>query len=122
MNEKVYQKIFDEIGQYLVDGWSKLVVYLEYGAGSYSFAFYEKIEGKYIKCFDLEDVSEKSLLKTFQDIDKVVCKERAKAKEEWTNMTMTVTDKGDMHVDYDYTDFSQGNYKYQKAWKEKYLK
>ena len=40
MNEKIYQAIFDELSKYLTAEWDKLIVYLEYGNASYSFAFY----------------------------------------------------------------------------------
>ena len=42
MNEKIYQSIYDELDKYLITGWDKLVVYLEYGKASYSFSFFLK--------------------------------------------------------------------------------
>lgn len=124
INNKTYQKIFNELSKYLEDGWEKLVVYLEYGNASYSFEFYVKRDGTYIKCFDLPNVSDKALNKSFKAIDKVLSKERKKIKDAdaWTNMTMIVSEDGKMHADYDYTDLEGGTYKYKKAWKNKYLK
>ena len=124
INDKTYQAIFNELNKYLEEGWDKLVVYLEYGKASYSFEFYVKRDGKYIKCFDLPNVSDKDLNKSFKKIDKVVSKERKKIKdaEEWTNMTMIVSKDGKMNTDFDYTDLEGGTYKYKKAWKNKYLK
>ena len=58
MNEKIYQNIYDELDKYLITGWDKLVVYLEYGKASYSFSFFLKTNGKYVKCYDLPDVSD----------------------------------------------------------------
>lgn len=122
MNEKVFQKIYDELDKYLLEGWTKLVAYFEYGVGSYSFSFYEKIGNKYIKCYDLDGVEEDSIDKSFKKIDKILLKERKNDKNCWTNMTMVVSSEGNMHSDFDYTDLSEGNYKYKKQWKEKYLK
>lgn len=122
MNEKIFQKTFDEISPFLKDGWEKLVVYLEYGEASYSFSFFVKEDSKYIKCFDIDDIDEESLMLAFQRIDSFVSKARTKEKEPWSNMTMVVENDGSMHTDFDYTDLSKGNYKYKKAWKAKYLK
>ena len=57
----------------------------------------------------------------FENIDKFVDQERKKGSESWTNMTMIVTSDGNMHADFDYTDLSEGSYKYKKDWKAKYL-
>jgi len=121
INEKVYQSIFSELEGYLPEGWDKLIVYLEYGNGSYSFSFYVKADEKYIKCYDLPHISEDALAKSFAKIDKAVLKERDKEKESWSNMTMIVDSKGNMHTDFDYTDLSEGTYQFKKNWKKRYL-
>ena len=122
MNDKIYQAIFDELSKYLTAEWDKLIVYLEYGNASYSFAFYIKAGDKYIKCYDIPSVSDKELAKSFSAIDKIVSKERSQEKKAlWTNMTMTVTKTGQMHTDFDYTDLSEGTYQFKKNWKKKYL-
>lgn len=122
MNEKIYQAIFDELSKYLIAEWNKLIIYLEYGNTSYSFAFYIQAGDKYIKCCDIPGVSEKELAKSFSDIDKIVSKERSQEKNTlWTNMTMTVTKTGQMYTDFDYTDLSEGTYQFKKNWKKKYL-
>ena len=59
---------------------------------------------------------------TFKSIDKEVLKERKKTKSDlWSNMTMIVDNNGNMHTDFDYTDLSEGSYKYCKKWKAQYL-
>lgn len=123
INDKTYQAIFNELRKYLEDGWEKIVVYLEYGNASYSFEFYVKRDGAYVKCFDLPEVSDRALSKSFKKIDKIVSKERKKIKDEelWTNMTMTVSKDEKMRAAFDYTDLEGGTYKYKKAWKKKYL-
>lgn len=122
IENKIYQKIFDEISKYAPKAWEKIIIYLEYGEASYSFSFYIKTEDKFVKCFDLPDVSEKELNATFKKIDKVISKARENEKDPWSNMTMTVDNKGNMHTDFDYTDLSNGTYQFKKNWKKKYLK
>lgn len=122
INETVYQSIFDELSKYLVPGWTKLIVYLEYGNTTYSIAFYVQVDGKFIKCYDLPIVSQEELVKSFSYIDKLVSKERDDAKSDlWTNMTMTVSNTGKMKTEFDYTDLSEGTFEFKKQWKEKYL-
>ena len=121
INEKIYQNIYDELDEYLISGWDKLIVYLEYGKASYSFSFYVKADGKFVKCYDLPDVSEEKLAASFKKIDKVLDKERKKSKDNWSNMTVIVEKCGKMHADLDYTDLSEGTYQFKKNWKKKYL-
>ncbi len=120
MNEKIYQNIYDELSGYMKSDFSKLIVYLEYGENSYS--FYVKKGNEYIKCYDLEGVSESDLDDTFTKIDSFVAPERAKEKHLWSNMTMTLDKDGNMHADFDYTDLSNGTFQYKKEWKKKNLK
>ncbi len=123
INETVYQSIFDELSKYLVSGWTKLIVYLEYGNTTYSIAFYVQADGKFTKCYDLPNVSQEELVKSFSYIDKLVSKERNYAKSDlWTNMTMTVSNTGKMKTEFDYTDLSEGTFEFKKQWKEKHLK
>lgn len=122
INENVYQAIFNELSKYLTSVWDKLIVYLEYGNASYSFAFYIKTGSKYIKCYDIPDISEDELAKSFKNIDIIVSNERNKGNEKlWTNMTMIITNDGQMHTDFDYTDLSEGTYQFKKNWKKKYI-
>lgn len=120
VNEKIFQTIFDELSKFLQNKWERLVIYLEHGEEAYSYLFYVKEEGKYSQCFDL-GFSEKEILKSFSKIEKIVSKERDGMNEKWTNMTMVIDDKGNMKTDFDYTDLSEGNYRYKKEWKKKYL-
>lgn len=123
MNSKIYQEIYNELSKYLLSGWEELIVYLEYGNTSYTFSFYEKINGEYVKCYDFPNVSEEALSSSFEKIEKMVSKERSEEKGElWTNMTMIVSKSGDMHTDFDYTDLSEGTYKFKREWKKRYLK
>lgn len=123
MDDKTYQRIYDELYKYLTPDWVKLIVYLEYGEGSYSYSFYEVRKSGYINGYDIPGVFEKEIDKSFKRIDKMVLNERKRGKDElWTNMTMVVTKSGDMHTDFDYSDLTEGKYHYKKNWKKKYLK
>ena len=121
MNNKVYQEIYDELAKYLPVGWEKIVVYLEYGNDAYTFSFYVLVKGKFIKCYNLPGVEEENLLKSYRRIDKVIPKIRNKEFGEWTNMTLVVTNQGDMTTDFDYTDLTEDSYRYKKEWKNRYL-
>ncbi len=118
---KIYQIIYDEIDKYLFEGWERIIVYFEYGEASYSFSFYVKSEGKYIKCYDLPNASDDDIAESFSRLDKIIAKERDAGNDKWTNMTVEIEKTGKMHADLDYTDLSEGTYKFKKEWKEKYL-
>ena len=123
MNDRTYQKIYDEVANCILPESEKVVIYLEYSENSYSYSFYEKINSKYVNAYDLSGVSEKKIDGAFRRIDKVIMKERRKEKDDlWSNMTLSISKNGDMRADFDYTDLSDGNYQYKKDWKKKYLK
>ena len=122
INDYVYQSIFDEVYKYLPDDWDKVVIYLEYGESSYSISFYVKEFGQFIKCYDLNDISDESLYQSFGKINNEVMVQRNLiVGEKWSNMTMVVDRSGKMQVDFDYTDLTEKAYQYSKDWKNKYL-
>ena len=123
MDNKIFQLIFDELSKFLPNDWKKLVVYLEHGEDSYSYSFYVMTNKEYVKCFNLENVSEESIMKSFSKIEKAVSKERSHLSSEhkWSNMTMLVEATGKMKSFYDYTDLSKGTYAYKKEWKKRFL-
>lgn len=122
MDETIYQRILDELAQYLPQDWQKLVVYLEYGEASYTIAFFVKQSGKYRKCYDLAGVSDAELLTSFKCINEFVAPARKNAPGgKWTTMTMVVDDTGDMHTDFSYEDLSETSYEYEQEWKKQYL-
>ena len=121
MDNKIYQMIFDEISGFLPSVWDKVVIYLEHGEDSYSYSFFVKEKDEYIKCFDLNNLSEEELFAAFSRIEIKVSAERSKMKDCWSNMTMVVDNSGAMKTEFDYTDLSSGNYQYKKLWKKKYL-
>lgn len=122
MQQKTFQNIFNEVIKCLPSEWGIVVIYLEYGDNAYSYAFYVKVNGKYINGFDIPGSSEKQIYDSFKKIDRIILADRKASKDLlWSNMTMVVSADGTMHADYDYTDLSEGAYKYKKKWKEKYL-
>lgn len=121
MDETVFQKIYDELNEYLLPGWEKLIVYLEYGVATYSFSFYIKVGNEYINCWDLKNALDSDIRNSFKNIDEFVSLERNKSTGKWSNMTMIVKNDGDMHTDFDYTNLTEGLYQFKKNWKKKYL-
>lgn len=121
IDNKMLQTIYDEIDKFLPCNWEKLIVYLEYGKTSYSISFYIEISGKYIKCYDLPDVTDDDLADSFYRIDKVISRGRNQDKEPWSNMTVVIDNSGKIHADFDYTDLLNDSYRYSKEWKKKYL-
>lgn len=122
INSELFQEIFSELNKYLFNEWEKLVAYFEYGNSSYTFSFYEKIHGQYINCYNLPDITIEELTKSFDQIDNLLSKERNKEKEDlWTSMTMVVSESGDMHTDFDYSDLTEQPFERKLEWKAKYL-
>ena len=122
INDRIYQSIFDEVSNYLPSDWNKVVVYLEYGESSYSISFYVKQSGNYIKCYDINGISDDDLYQSFKKINNdIVIQRDMVAGEKWSNMTMVVERSGKMNVDFDYTDLTERAYQYSKEWKMKYL-
>lgn len=121
INSEIYQEIYDELSKY-VSRDDSLIIYMEYGEASYVLEFYVKKADTITKCYDLPNVDEDELLDSFERLEALIAPEREKLEKKWSNMTVVITNEGDMHTDFDYTDLTDGNYDYMKAWKEKYLK
>ena len=68
IDDKTYQKIYDELRKYFVPNWEKVVVYLEYGKGSYAFSLYERIDDEYINVYDIPGVSENKIDASFKGL------------------------------------------------------
>lgn len=121
MDSNIYQMIFDEVSVFATEEWEKIVIYLEYGANSYSYAFYIKEGDKYTKCYSLPNVNEDELMNAFRRIDVQLSKERSATNATWTNMTMVIDSELNIKTDFDYSDLTENAYQYSKDWKSKYL-
>ncbi len=124
MNEQVFQEVFDLIGDFLPQDWTKTVLFAGYTKGSYSIKYYCQTKGKdFTDCFDLGAASKAELIKLFIDIDKVLSKERESLDEKnrWSVLTMMVDHDGSMRTAFDYDDHSEDMIAYEKEWKERYL-
>jgi len=123
MNETLFQEIFDELQNYMPDKWEKVVLYVEYSAGSYSMKYYIKVDGTYVDCFNLKNVSKAHLIKLFMNLDKKISIERNKLDDNnrWSVMTMIVDSEGGFTTDFDYSDLTENTIEYQKNWKKKYI-
>lgn len=124
MNEELFQDIFNEIQNYMPIEWEKVILYVEYSAGSYSMKYYTKVNGSFIDCYNLKDVSKANLIKLFMKLDKKISVERNKLEDsnKWSVMTMIVDSEGDFTTNFDYSDLTENTIEYQKSWKEKYIK
>lgn len=119
-----YQELFTLIQPYLPTGWTKVVLYSEYGEASYSIEFFVRMpDGVYTKCFDIPGIDEEALLDTFDEMNEIYIDQRNDLPKTsiWTNCTITVESTGKMGADFDYTDLAEGSYEYKQAWKAKYL-
>ena len=125
MNEKIYQKIFDAIQDYLPESWAKVVFMAGYTEGSYNMKFYVSKDGKsYVDCFSLNICSKAQLIKLFMGIDKAISKERKQLsdKDRWTVMTLSANANGSFKASFDYENISENFLAYEKDWKKNYLK
>lgn len=123
MDNKIFQKVFDNISAFLPQGWKNVVYFAGYTEGSYSMKFYSKNgEGKYIDCFNMPGVTKAALIKAFMNIDKVLSKERKSLGEKkWTVFTMKVDSEGHMKTSFEYEDHSEDMVSYESKWRSKYL-
>lgn len=121
--DRVIQEIFNRVGPFVPEGWTKIVFYAEYDQVSYSMEFYATLGEGFVKCFDLPGVSRYALIETFDEIDKVITTERRdlSTKNLWTNMTLVVAQDGRAKAEYDYTDLTEKAFAYKREWKRKYL-
>lgn len=125
MNEKIYQKIFDAIQDYLPESWAKVVFMAGYTEGSYNMKFYVSEDGKsFVDCFSLKTCTKAQLIKLFMGIDKAISKERKQLsdKDRWTVMTLSANANGSFKVSFDYENISENFLAYEKDWKKNYLK
>lgn len=122
MKDTMFQDVYDIVNAYAPINYNRLVIYLEYGEASYTFAFYAKVGEKYEKCYDWTGFDEKTAWEVFSRIDSIVSPIRKEnGGQLWTNMTIVVEADGKFHSDFDYTDLIECAYLYKKEWKKKYL-
>ena len=120
-NEINYSEVFGLLKPVLPQEWKQIILYLEYGQTSYSFAYYVNTgTGQFVKCYDLPGISDEAILNAFSQIDTLI---KPQQKEEcWTNATIRFDSENKITIDYDYTDLTNHAYQYRKNWKLKYLK
>lgn len=119
-----FQKIFDILSDNVSDDWQKIVLYAEYGEGSYLIKYFVKTStGKYIDCYAFDFLDERKLNKVFSNINNIIAPARKEAspKDLWYVMTMIVDDTGHFRTEYEYEDISEHSIDYYMEWKKKYL-
>ena len=124
MNEEMYQQVFDEISPFLPENWSRLLYRCFYTTGSWSMKFYvDRGTGEYVDCFKLAPSARTKILQLFQHLDQIIAsfRNREPDNKKWTAMTLSVTETGDFHADFGYTDLSESTVNYTMEWEAKYL-
>lgn len=124
MNDKLFQKIFDEIQDTLPSGWKKVIFFAKYSEGSYSMKYYVKSSADiYIDCFGFKGSTKAKMIKLFMNLDKIISPIRKglDEKQRWTVLTLSVDNNGAFKADYDYADLNDRAVEYEREWKEKYL-
>lgn len=125
MDERLFQKIFDELQKILPDEWNRVAFFAGYTKGSYSMKYYVD-DGKtgYVDCFKLSNVNKSTVIRLFMSIDKIISSERNKLDEskKWTVLSLFIDSEGKITAKFDYTDISENAISYEKEWKEKWLK
>lgn len=124
MNEKIYQQVANELLNVVPEWWDDLILRCAIGETSYLIEYYVKKEsGKYIKCYDLEEIESVELLRSFKKIHAILKTERDNQdeKEQWTNCTLIMKKDGAFKMDFDYTNLEENAYIHEAIWKYKYL-
>ena len=124
MDEKIYQKILDLTIGYVPEDFEKIVFYIAYTDGGYEIKYYVKDNKQYIDCYNIESVNDDELVDLFDDIDKVISKERKKLDKDnvWSIMTLVISADGKFNAYFSYDDIVDNEVENFKKWKSKYLK
>jgi hypothetical protein len=108
-------------------GWQKTVLYADIKDDNYDIAFYTKLNGKYIKNFDLEKdgkLTRKETMKCFDDIFDTLLPIHKDTGCELFTYTLDNSGHVSMDLDYDYNlkwyELKKQS-KYKEDWKKKYL-
>ena len=124
MGEIDFQRLYELLDSVLPDAWNKVVFRAEYREGSYSMKYYVKDQtGKYIDCYNLQEITEDDIVKAYIEIDKFLYPERQKlaADKRWSVLTFSIDSEGKFKTDFSYADIDADYLKYTEEWKKKYL-
>jgi uncharacterized protein (TIGR01741 family) len=129
--DKILKNIMNHVNEMIPEEWNKVYIYGEVteGAGVVSFYYNTEENDEYISSANLTELfnineeeftnEEYRLLKLFEQLQQEFINNN---QEPWTNLTICLESTGKFHIDYDYTDLSDGNdYKRQVIWEYKYL-
>lgn len=117
MVEEYIDKASKYIFEVLPEGWSNLVLYAELDAMHYNIFFYTKVSGKYVQCYNLDnicDVSEEEIDAAIEKWYQIALKN--KKDETWKSYTVNISNSGSFQIDYVYDEeFDLDD------WKKEYL-
>lgn len=94
--------------------WDRLVLYGELDESSYEFFYYVKVDGCYIQCYDLPNVSEEDIDELFGALYAICIRNK---DSDWSSFTLTVESSANFSIDYTYGEPDVDRDK----WKAKYL-
>jgi uncharacterized protein (TIGR01741 family) len=130
--ETLYQQIANTLNNMIPEEWEKLFLYSEIreGFSQVYFYYYPENSEKPIYSLDIVDLFEidsKRFKKLKQDLyeglEELWLEFKEQDQEQWTNMTFTLDNTGEMNLEYGYEDISQLDpVEKQEKWEAKYLK
>ncbi|WP_034449373.1 immunity protein YezG family protein [Butyrivibrio sp. AE2032] len=124
MGEIDFQRLYELLDSILPDAWNKVVFRAEYLEGSYSMKYYVKDQtGKYIDCYNLQEITEDDIVKAYIEIDKILYPERQKlaADKRWSVFTFSIDSDGSFKSEFLYNDIDEDYCKFVENWKSRYL-
>ncbi len=126
MNTLNFQRIAEILESVLPDKWTKVVFRAEYRPGGYTMKYYvkETVNGVYIDCFKLPDISSNEITLAYLKLDEELYKTRkdVPVEDRWSVFTMTIDAAGKFKSDYSYEKIDDDYNSYIEKWTQKYLK
>lgn len=123
IDDVVLGEILDLVCKTLPFDWDRIVLYMEYGKGSYSFKYYySDKDNKFIQDFDINGIKEDDIINTYMGINKLLVPKLLDISKEdmWDNCTITFNSEHKFTIDYDYNSYDD-RYEFREIWKYKYL-
>ena len=117
MNNNLYTQITEKLVPLLPSDWEKVHLYSQITEDAYEFFFYVYVDGKYIQCFELNN--EDAILDAFDELNNIMTPDWQEKK--WSVCTFSLDNKGQVNVDYDYSELPDEILGYKEAWEKKYL-
>jgi len=122
MEKDIFKEVAENLVMVLPEKWEKVCLYCYISDYTYQFSFHVKIGGKYIQCFNLEEVygiSEESVLECFDKLHDILLPDYEEKK--FFVMTYILENSGKFTTEYEYNDYTKTSIAYIMDWEKKYL-